>query len=399
MMYQFHEDDLEQATLEWLEELGYEILQGPDIAVDGEYPERDSYQEVVLLDRLEEALRKINPSASSSSIERAKQLVTMIESPSLIVNNRNFQKFVTDGIDVSYRTEDGRNATEKLWLFDFENIERNDFAAVNQLTVIEGQNDKRPDVVVFVNGLPLVVIELKSSTNEQAGITEAFRQIQTYKSTIPSLFNYNTFLVISDGVNARAGSLTANEERFMMWRTADGDAIAPTSSPQLEALLRGMFKRDVLLDILRHLVVAQTDGENTFKIVAAYHQHYAVNKAVEQAKRASSTEGDRKIGVIWHTQGSGKSLSMVFFTGKLVLEMDNPTVAVLTDRNDLDDQLYGTFSMSKDLLRQTPKQADSRGDLKDLLAVESGGIVFTTMQKFAPEEGSSVMDALTTRKN
>jgi len=398
-MYQFHEDDLEQATLEWLEELGYEILQGPDIAVDGEYPERDSYQEVVLLDRLEEALRKINPSASSSSIERAKQLVTMIESPSLIVNNRNFQKFVTDGIDVSYRTEDGRNATEKLWLFDFENIERNDFAAVNQLTVIEGQNDKRPDVVVFVNGLPLVVIELKSSTNEQAGITEAFRQIQTYKSTIPSLFNYNTFLVISDGVNARAGSLTANEERFMMWRTADGEAIAPTSSPQLETLLRGMFKRDVLLDILRHFVVFQTDGENTFKIVAAYHQYYAVNKAVEQAKRASSTEGDRKIGVIWHTQGSGKSLSMVFFTGKLVLEMDNPTVVVLTDRNDLDDQLYGTFSMSKDSLRQTPKQADSRGDLKDLLAVESGGIVFTTMQKFAPEEGSSVMDALTTRKN
>lgn len=398
-MYQFHEDDLEEATLEWLEELGCETVHGPDIAVDGEYPERDSYQEVVLHDRLEEALRKINPSASSSSIERAMQLVTMIESPSLIVNNKNFQKFITDGIDVPYRTDAGRYATEKLWLFDFENIKRNDFAAVNQFTVIEGQNNKRPDVVVFVNGLPLVIIELKSSTNEQAGITEAFRQIQTYKSTIPSLFNYNAFLVISDGVNARAGSLTANEERFMMWRTADGETIAPTSSPQLETLLRGMFKLDVLLDILRHFIVFQTDGENTYKIVAAYHQYYAVNKAVEQAKRASSAEGDRKIGVVWHTQGSGKSLSMVFFTGKLVLEMDNPTVVVLTDRNDLDDQLYGTFSMSKDLLRQTPKQADSRSDLKDLLAVESGGIVFTTMQKFAPEEGSSVMDALTTRKN
>lgn len=398
-MYQFHEDDLEQATLEWLEELGYETLHGPDIAVDGEYPERESYQEVVLHDRLEEALRKINPSATSSSIERAIQLVTMIESPSLIVNNRNFQKFVTDGIDVEYRTDDGRNATEKLWLFDFENMNNNDFVAVNQFTVIEGQNNKRPDVVVFVNGLPLVVIELKSSTNEQAGITEAFRQIQTYKRAIPSLFNYNTFLVISDGVNARAGSLTANEERFMMWRTEDGETIAPTSNPQLETLLRGMFKQDVLLDILRHFVVFQSDGENTFKIVAAYHQYYAVNKAVEQAKRASSADGDRKIGVIWHTQGSGKSLSMVFFTGKLVLEMDNPTVVVLTDRNDLDDQLYGTFSMSKDLLRQTPKQAETRSDLKDLLAVESGGIVFTTMQKFAPEEGTSTMDALTERKN
>lgn len=398
-MYQFHEDDLEQATLEWLEELGYETLHGPDIAADGEYPERASYQEVVLYDRLEEALRKINPSASSHSIERAIQLVTMIESPSLIVNNRNFQKYVTDGIDVEYRTEDGRNATEKLWLFDFEHMNHNNFLAVNQLTVIEGQNNKRPDVVVFVNGLPLVVIELKSSTNEQAGITEAFHQIQTYKRAIPSLFNYNAFLVISDGVNARAGSLTANEERFMMWRTEDGETIAPTSNPQLETLLRGMFKHEVLLDILRHFVLFQTDGEHTFKIVAAYHQYYAVNKAVEQAKRASSAEGDRKIGVIWHTQGSGKSLSMVFFTGKLVLELDNPTIVVLTDRNDLDDQLYGTFSMSIDLLRQTPKQAETRSDLKDLLAVESGGIIFTTMQKFAPDEGSSTMDALTERKN
>lgn len=398
-MYEFHEDDLEQATLEWLEELGYETLHGPDIAVDGEYPERDSYQDVVLMDRFEEALRKINPSASSSSIERAVQLVTMIESPSLIINNRNFQKYVTDGVDVEYRTEDGRNATEKLWLFDFERPERNDFVAVNQFTVIEGQQNKRPDVVVFVNGLPLVVIELKSSTNEYAGITEAFHQIQTYKSAIPSLFKTNAFLIISDGVNARAGSLTANEERFMMWRTVDGERIAPTSQPQLETLLKGMLKRDVVLDILCHFTVFQTDGENTFKIVAAYHQYYAVNKAVEQAKRAAAADGDRKIGVIWHTQGSGKSLSMVFFTGKLVLSMNNPTVVVLTDRNDLDDQLYGTFSMSKDLLRQTPKQADSRKELKELLSVESGGIVFTTMQKFSPNEGDSHMDALTTRKN
>jgi len=398
-MYQFHEDDLEQATLEWLSELGYQTKFGPDIAVDGDYPERDSYVDVVLSERLEEALHRINPTASQTSIERAIQLVTMIQSPNLIINNRNFQKYVTDGIDVEYRTADDRNTIEKLWLFDFNEPNNNDFLAVNQFTIIEGRNNKRPDVVVFVNGLPLVVIELKNSTNESAGITEGFRQLQTYKSTIPTLFNYNAFLVSSDGINARAGSLTANEERFMMWRTTDGETIAPTSTPQLEVLLKGMFKQRVLLDLLRHFIVFQTDGEDTYKIVAAYHQYYAVNKAVEQAKRAAAEEGDRKIGVIWHTQGSGKSLSMVFFTGKLVLEMNNPTVVVLTDRNDLDDQLYNTFSISSDLLRQTPKQADSRSDLKELLTVEAGGIVFTTMQKFAPEEGLSHMEALTTRKN
>lgn len=398
-MYQFHEDDLEEATLDWLSELDYEILHGPDIAIDGGYPERESYTDVVLNERLQDALERINPTTSPTSIERAIQLITMIESPNLIINNRNFQKYITDGMDVEHRTEDGRNTVEKLWLFDFENPKNNDFLAVNQFTVVDGQHNKRPDVVVFVNGLPLVVIELKSSTNEMAGVTEAYHQLQTYKSTIPTLFKYNAFLVTSDGINARAGSLTANEERFMMWRTSDGEAIAPTSAPQLETLLKGMFKPEVLIDFLRHFIVFQSDGEHTYKIVAAYHQYYAVNKAVEHAKRATAEKGDRKIGVIWHTQGSGKSLSMVFFAGKLVLEMNNPTIVVLTDRNDLDDQLYNTFSISSDLLRQSPKQADSRKDLKELLHVESGGIVFTTMQKFAPEEGLAHMDALTNRKN
>lgn len=398
-MYQFHEDDLEEATLDWLSELDYEILHGPDIAIDGGYPERESYTDVVLNERLQDALERINPTTSPTSIERAIQLITMIESPNLIINNRNFQKYITDGMDVDHRTEDGRNTVEKLWLFDFENPKNNDFLAVNQFTVVDGQHNKRPDVVVFVNGLPLVVIELKSSTNEMAGVTEAYHQLQTYKSTIPTLFKYNAFLVTSDGINARAGSLTANEERFMMWRTSDGETIAPTSAPQLETLLKGMFKPEVLIDFLRHFIVFQSDGEHTYKIVAAYHQYYAVNKAVEHAKRATAEKGDRKIGVIWHTQGSGKSLSMVFFAGKLVLEMNNPTIVVLTDRNDLDDQLYNTFSISSDLLRQSPKQADSRKDLKELLHVESGGIVFTTMQKFAPEEGLAHMDALTNRKN
>lgn len=398
-MYQFHEDDLEQATLEWLERLGYDTASGPDIASDGTSPERDSYSDVVLNGRLEDALMRINPNATMETISRAVQLVTMVQSPNLIINNRIFQKYVTDGIDVEVRTADGRNVVEKLWLFDFENLTNNDFLAVNQFTVIEGNYNKRPDVVVFVNGLPLVVIELKNSTDEQVGISEAYHQLQTYKTTVPSLFQFNAFLVTSDGINARAGSLTANEERFMMWRTMDGKTIAPSTVPQLEVLLEGMFQPTVFLDLLRHFIVFQTDGEKVFKILAAYHQYYAVNKAVEEGKRAVAETGDRKIGVIWHTQGSGKSLSMVFYTGKLVLEMNNPTIVVLTDRNDLDDQLFNTFSISSDLLRQTPKQADSRSDLKQLLAVEAGGIIFTTMQKFAPEEGFTHMEALTDRRN
>lgn len=398
-MYQFHEDDLEQATLEWLENLGYEIENGLNIAVDGDMAERNSYTDIVLIGRLEDALIRINPKASMETVTRAVQLVTMVQSPNLTVNNRIFQKYVTDGIDVEVRKEDGRNTVEKIWLFDFHNSLNNNFLAVNQFTVIEGQNNKRPDVIVFVNGLPLVVIELKNSTDEQVGISKGFNQLQTYKATIPSLFQYNAFMVTSDGINARAGSLTADEERFMMWRTVDGESIAPSTMPQLEVLIQGMFKPEVLLDLLRHFIVFQTDGEKTFKILAAYHQYYAVNKAIEQAKRAAAETGDRKIGVIWHTQGSGKSLSMVFYTGKLVLKMNNPTVIVLTDRNDLDDQLFNTFSISSDLLRQTPKQADSRSDLRNLLAVESGGIIFTTMQKFAPEDGFTHMDALTTRRN
>lgn len=398
-MYQFHEDDLEQATLEWLSNLSYEITNGPTIAVDGESPERDSYADVVLGGRLEDALMRINPGASTETISRAVQLVTMVQSPNLLINNQIFQKYVTDGIDVEVRTSDGRNTVEKLYLFDFENPSNNNFLAVNQLTIIEGNTNKRPDVVVFLNGLPLVVIELKNSTNETVGISEAYHQLQTYKSTIPSLFQYNAFLVTSDGINARAGSLTADEERFMMWKTVDGETIASSTIPQLEVLIQGMFEPRIFLDLLRHFIIFQTDGEKTFKILAAYHQYHAVNKAVVQAKRAAAETGDRKIGVIWHTQGSGKSLSMVFYTGKLVLEMNNPTIVMLTDRNDLDEQLFHTFSMSSDLLRQSPRQANSRSDLKRLLAVESGGIIFTTLQKFAPEEGLTHMDALTTRRN
>ncbi|RXZ00840.1 type I restriction endonuclease subunit R [Fictibacillus sp. S7] len=398
-MYSFNEDELEHATLDWLEEIGYEVASGPDLAHDGISPERQDYSTVFLEGRLTDALSRINKNVKIQEIEEAVRKVTIPQHPNLLINNRSFHKLITDGVDIEVREDDGRNSTKKLWLFDFDHPEANDFLAVNQFTIMEGSANKRPDVILFVNGLPLVVFELKSSTDEKVGISQGYNQLQTYKKTITSLFQYNAFMVTSDGINARAGTLTSNEERFMMWRTIDGETIAPNTIPQLEVMIKGMCKPSMLLDLIRYFILFQTDGEDTFKILAAYHQYHAVNKAVEEAKRAASEHGDRKIGVIWHTQGSGKSLSMVFYTGKLVLEMNNPTVVVLTDRNDLDDQLFATFSQSSELLRQSPKQADKRSDLKELLAVESGGIIFTTMQKFAPEEGSNTMEALTQRRN
>jgi type I restriction enzyme, R subunit len=398
-MYSFNEDELEHATLDWLEELGYEVTSGPELAYDGVSPERPDYSTVFLEGRLTDALSHINKNVKIEEIEEAVRKITIPQHPNLLINNRSFHKLITDGVDIEVREEDGRNITKKLWLFDFEHPEKNDFLVVNQFTIIEGSSNKRPDVILFVNGLPLVVFELKSSTDEKVGISQGYNQLQTYKKTIPSLFQYNAFMVTSDGINARAGTLTSNEERFMMWRTIDGETIAPNTIPQLEVMIKGMCRPSVLLDLIRHFILFQTDGEDTFKILAAYHQYHAVNKAVEEAKRAASEDGDRKIGVIWHTQGSGKSLSMVFYTGKLVLEINNPTIVVLTDRNDLDDQLFATFSQSSELLRQSPKQADKRSDLKQLLSVESGGIIFTTMQKFSPEEGSNTMEALTERKN
>ncbi|GAM14266.1 type I restriction endonuclease subunit R [Mesobacillus selenatarsenatis] len=398
-MYSFNEDELEHATLDWLEELGYEVANGPVLAPDGDSPERQDYSTVFLEGRLIDALSRINNNVKISEIEEAVRKITVPQHPNLLINNRAFHRLITDGVDVEVREEDGRNSTKKLWLFDFKNPKNNDFLALNQFTIIEGSLNKRPDVILFINGLPMVVFELKNSTDEHVGISQAYNQLQTYKKTIPSLFHYNAFMVTSDGVNARAGTLSSNEERFMMWRTIDGQTTAPNNIPQLEVLIKGMCQPAVLIDLIRHFILFQTDGEKIVKILAAYHQYYAVNKAVEEAKRAAGEDGDRKIGVIWHTQGSGKSLSMVFYTGKLVLEMNNPTIVVLTDRNDLDDQLFATFSQSSDLLRQSPKQAEKRTDLKELLAVESGGIIFTTMQKFAPEEGSDKMGALTERRN
>ncbi|CAH0120338.1 hypothetical protein PAE9249_02857 [Paenibacillus sp. CECT 9249] len=397
----YTESDLEQAALEWFEELNYEKAYGPDISPEGEYPERQFYHDVILKDRLRDSLIRINKHVPREAIEEAIKVVEVPRSPSLLINNKAFQKMITDGIDVQYQAANGEYPTEKVWLFDTDpdRIGNNDFLVVNQFTVVENQGEKRPDIVVFVNGLPIAVFELKSASNEEVGISDAYNQVQTYKGAIPSLFTYNSFLVISDGVNARVGTLTANEDRFMMWRTIDGDDVAPSSLPQLEVLVKGMFEKSRLLDIIKHFVLFQTDGEHLFKILAGYHQYHATNKAIASTERATMDDGDRKIGVIWHTQGSGKSLSMVFYAGKLVLTLNNPTIVVVTDRNDLDDQLFSTFSKSKDLLRQTPQQAENRTHLRELLSVESGGIIFTTVHKFTPDENEDKYPVLTERRN
>ena len=383
----FCESHLEEATLEWFEELGYEIVFAPEIAPEGEYPEREDYSDVILSERLKEALTRINPKLPNDAIEDAFRQIVIPQSPSLLMNNKAFQKMITDGIDVQVKQFDASYRTEKVYVFDFVKPLNNEFMVANQFTIIEHGVEKRPDVIAFVNGIPLVVIELKSASDENVDITDAYNQLQTYKMTIPSMFTYNSFMVTSDGINARAGTLTSDEDRFMAWRTIDGDDVAPMSIPQLEVLIKGMFQHDRFLDIIKHFVLFQSDGKDTIKILAGYHQYHAVNKAVDSTERATMETGDRRIGVVWHTQGSGKSLSMVFYAGKLVIseELENPTIVIITDRNDLDDQLFGTFLKSKDILRSTPVQATDRAHLRELLNNRtSGGIIFTTIHKFAP---------------
>ena len=292
---------------------------------------------------------------------------------------------------VELAREDGSISGDVARLLDFDDVDANDWLAVNQYTVIENRNNRRPDVVLFVNGLPLAVIELKNPGAENATLEGAFNQLQTYKDQIPSLFRTNAVLVTSDGLRARLGSLTANLERFMPWRTVDGSAVAPKGAPELETLIAGAFERTRFLTLIRDFIVFGDTGSGLVKIVAGYHQFHAVRHAVESTTDAASPKGDRRIGVIWHTQGSGKSLLMAFYAGQVIAHpaMENPTVVVITDRNDLDDQLFGTFAMCRDLLRQTPQQADSREDLQKILTRPSGGVVFTTIQKFVPERGET----------
>jgi len=384
-MISMMESVVEEAAIEWFKELGYQYLFGPDIACDGISPERESYSQVILLDRLQKALEAINPHVPDSAIEEACRKVNRPESPNLIINNRQFHKMVTNGVDVEYRNESGDIIGDKVWLLDFDNPDNNDWLAVNQFTVIEGQN-RRLDIVVFVNGIPLAVLELKNPADENATIRTAYNQLQTYKTDNPSLFTYNEILVISDGTEAQAGTITSGEEWFLPWRTRDGVNIAPKGAPELEILLNGIFDKRRLLDLIRYFIVFEVNA-NIVKKMAAYHQYHAVNAAVDATVKATSPSGDKRVGVVWHTQGAGKSLTMVFYSGKVILHplMENPTLVLLTDRNDLDQQLFDNFSLATDLLRQRPEQAESREHLKELLKVASGGIIFTTIQKFSPE--------------
>lgn len=406
-MHKLTESEIEQLAINELQGLGYGYKWGPEIAPDGEHSERDNYEQVLLPARLQEAVKKINPSVPHEAQQDAIKQVQRINSPDLLTNNETFHRMLTEGINVTYQ-KNGSQRGDLVWLIDFKNPDNNDFLVVNQFTIIENGHNKRPDVVLFVNGIPLVVIELKNAADENATIHSAFKQLETYKTTIPGLFTYNALNVISDGLEAKAGSLSAGFSRHMAWKTKDGISEASKLDVPMITLLRGMLNKTTLLDLIRHFIVFEKNKREdlktglitieTVKKLAGYHQYYAVNKAVANTLKAASADGDKKGGVVWHTQGSGKSLSMVFYTGKLVLLLNNPTIVVITDRNDLDEQLFDTFAASTQLLRQTPVQANNREHLKALLKVASGGIVFTTIQKFQPENGN-VYDELSDRSN
>lgn len=440
-MTRITENHIEQLAIERLEALGYQYIYAPDIAPDSENPERNSYEEVLLVNRLQNAVKRINPNIPADVQAEAIKEIQRIGSPELLTNNETFHRLLTEGIPVSKRV-DGDDRGDRVWLIDFKNPHNNEFVAANQFTIIESGHNKRPDIILFVNGIPLVLIELKNAADEKTTCHSAFKQVETYKAVIPGIFTYNGFVVISDGLDAKAGSISAGFSRYMAWKSADGKAEASHLVSQLETLILGMLNKETLIDIIRHFIVFEKSKKedavtgittiSTVKKLAAYHQYYAVNRAVESTLRAAgftvahslprlsgetplsmvmdSPEsygvpgvknqpiGDRKGGVVWHTQGSGKSLSMVFYTGKIVLALDNPTILVITDRNDLDDQLFDTFAASKQLLRQEPVQAEDRNQLKELLKVASGGVVFATVQKFQPEEGN-VYEMLSDRKN
>ncbi len=396
-----NEDSSEQLCLDWLVDLGYTRLYGPDISPGGANQERGSHFDVVLRDRLERALQTINLGLPFPIIEQASRRVSNLSSASLVTANREFHTLLIEGVSVETTRTDGSIAYELVKLIDFDHPEHNDWAAVSQFTVKEGEHQRRPDILVFVNGLPLALIELKNPTAEKASLHHAYKQVQTYKNEIPKLFNYNELVVTSDMYNARMGALTAPEERFMRWRNMEDQGKEKKASLELETLIHGVFPKERLLDIVQNFVTFKDDGINLVKILAAYHQYHAVNAAIDAALEASLINGDRQGGVVWHTQGSGKSFTMTFFAGKAVKTkaLENPTIVILTDRNDLDDQLFTTFCECESLLRQTPKQAADRDDLREKLKVASGGIIFTTIQKFMPEVKGDEYPLLTDRRN
>ena len=391
---------VEQTLLDQLTKLKYKIETEDNIGPDGRSPERESHSEVILIKRLLDAAKRINNKIPKQAIEEAVKKLTQNELPQLTAENRRIHKLLIEGVDIEYEDKEGI-VSGKVNLIDFENIENNDWLVVNQYVVINGERNRRPDVVVFVNGLPIAVIELKAPGSDSGTMIGAFNQLQTYKDQIPALFKTNSLLIISDGLTARIGSLTSDFERFVPWRTVDGKEIAKKGLPELSTLIEGVFEKKKLLDLIKDFIVFRDSKKDLEKIIAGYHQFFAVKHAINSTIKATSTAGDKRAGVIWHTQGSGKSLLMAFYAGLLIKssEMKNPTIVVLTDRNDLDDQLFNTFCECKDLLRQTPQQAEDRDDLKKILNKASGGVIFTTIQKFSPESTSSTHPVLTDRRN
>ena len=417
MAMPFTESVVEDVALEWLNSLGYSILHGPEIAVGEMFAERSdpNYRDTILVGRLKQALAKLNPELPTEALEDAYRKLTRTDAPSLIERNRAVHRMLVNGVTVEYRRKDGSIAGAQAWVLDFDNPDNNDWLAVNQFTVAEGQNIRRPDVVLFVNGLPLAVIELKNPADENATIWTAYKQFQTYQVQIPALFATNIAMVISDGVQARIGAVGAGQEWFKPWHTIGGQEIAAPTISELQVVLQGVFEKKRFLDLVRYFIVFEDSGPGKIvKKIAGYHQFHAVKEAMEQTLRAQAMfidmdgipslggdPNDRRIGVVWHTQGSGKSLTMAFYAGFVIWHpaMRNPTIVVLTDRNDLDDQLFGTFARCSDLLRQPPVQAENREDLRAKLNVAAGGVVFTTIQKFFPEEKGERYPVLSDRAN
>ena len=419
------ESIVEEAALAWLEGLGWQVAHGPDIASDTPGAERTDYDQVVLERRLRDALAELNPTLPASALDDAFRKLTRAEGPTLEARNRAFHRMVGDGATVEYRTTDGNIRGAQARAIDFDDPSNNDWLAVNQFTVTENKNNRRPDVALFVNGLPLGIIELKNPVDQDATIWTAWQQLQTYKAELPTLFSMNEMLMVSDGTQARIGALTAGKEWFKPWRTISGEALADPNMTELQVMLEGVCAPERFLALLRDYIVIEDDGSGALvKKMAGYHQFHAVQVAVDETLRAAVLQqaaaaieegqgrneagrrpggqpGDRRIGVVWHTQGSGKSLTMAFYAGSIIREpaMENPTIVVLTDRNDLDDQLFGTFSRCQDLLRQPPVQAENRADLRSKLSVQSGGVVFTTIQKFFPEANGDTHPSLSDRRN
>ena len=414
------ESDVEAVALEWLSAAGWQTAHGPDIAPDAAGAERADYGQVVLEARLRNSLARLNPSLTASALDDAVRKLTRSEGATPETRNRSFHRMLVNGVAVEYRANDGSIRGDQAQVVDFDDPANNDWLAVNQFTVTENRNTRRPDVVLFLNGLPLGIIELKNPADEDATVWTAWQQLQTYQAELPSLFAMNELLMVSDGLEARIGALAAGREWFKPWRTITGESLADTRITQLQVTLEGVCHPERLLALLRDFIVFDDDGSGRLvKKMAGYHQFHAVRVAVDETRRAADLRmvaesggyesrrqpggvtGDRRIGVVWHTQGSGKSLTMAFYAGAIVREptMENPTIVVLTDRNDLDDQLFSTFSRCQDLLRQPPVQAESRADLRSKLSVNAGGVVFTTIQKFFPEERGDTHPTLSERRN